>query len=94
MTKGKRTLKVTGVALLGVARLTLSAVPAVATERGFGGPDRRSRRVHLYRDRAIEGRKKCTYKRPECTCSRPMRPDPVSSGLTTPDNTQSKLTAT
>jgi len=23
--------------------------------------------VHLYRDRAIDGRKKCTYKRPECT---------------------------
>jgi len=29
-----------------------------------GGPDRRSRRVHLYRDRAIDGRKKCTYNRP------------------------------
>ena len=41
---GRGPARCDGVALLGVARLTLSAVPAVATERGLGGPTRKSDR--------------------------------------------------
>ncbi len=53
-------IRETGVALLGVARLTLSAVPAVATERGFGGrPSAASR-----------NRRACRLSRTPCTGGR------------------------